>query len=137
MSDGCASPERETAATPARTVLVIEDEQAVRLMTEKALERFGYHVLSAGNGREGLELYKKSKDGIDAVLLDLTLPEMCGEDVFSGVMEINPDAAVVISSGRVSDEIRAVMGKQAAGFIEKPFVLTDLARHIETAVARS
>ena len=61
------------------TVLIIEDEEQVSQLAETLLEGYGYKVLTAADGEEGLEIYGKNKGTIDIVLLDLTMPKMTGD----------------------------------------------------------
>ena len=64
------------------TVLVVDDEQIVRRSAKAMLERYGYSVVVAENGKEAVELYRVLADKIDLVLLDMTMPVMGGEETF-------------------------------------------------------
>ncbi|MBA7667118.1 Sensor kinase CckA [subsurface metagenome] len=82
------------------TVLIIEDEEPVSRLAESLLKRFGYKVLTASDGEEGLDMYTKTRKAIDLVLLDLTMPRMSGRIVFKRMLSINPDVKVIICSGQ-------------------------------------
>jgi CheY-like chemotaxis protein len=129
------APERRIAAEPApraddaegRTVLLVDDEADVRAVTAHMLERLGCSVLQAGDGREGVEVFRAHAQLIDAVILDLTLPRLSGDKVFHAIRDIRPDARVILMSG-YSDEV-ATRGLDAlglAGFLRKPFSVADL-----------
>ena len=60
------------------TVLIIEDEEIVLNLEKDILKKFGYNILTAENGQQGLDIYIENKDSIDLILLDLTMPEMSG-----------------------------------------------------------
>ena len=81
-----------------KTVLVVEDDQALMNVYEQLLEHNGYKVLSALTGEEGLELYK-SKDDINAVILDMVLPGISGEEVLEVIQKTDINQAVIICSG--------------------------------------
>jgi CheY-like chemotaxis protein len=104
------------------TILVVDDEEAVREVAKLVLERAGFIVLTATDGREGVETYREHADEIDAVLLDLTMPQMGGEEVFQELLLIRNDVRVLLSSGYdEADAIGRFAGKGLAGFIQKPY----------------
>jgi len=102
-------------------VLVVDDEETVRETAIMMLEDMGFAAIGAENGVEALEIYRKRRHQIDAVLMDLTMPKMGGEDCFRELRRINPDVRVVLSSGyNEQDAIQHFTGKHLAGFIQKP-----------------
>ena len=106
------------------TILVVDDEPAVRTVARRALEQSGFTVLTAANGREGLETFSKhsSQGKIDAVLLDVTMPELGGEETYRDLKRMEPDVQVVITSGYNEKEATTGFpGKALAGFLQKPF----------------
>ena len=119
-----------SAAPPARwQVLIVDDEPSVRGVAARILERLGYAVLAAELGAEGLELYRAHAPAIDAVLLDLTMPQMSGEEVYQSLLRLDPDARVVIMSGYSAEDIRARFPSGARlGFLQKPFTPAALDR---------
>ncbi len=110
-----------------KTVLVVDDESTVRLIVKRTLEREGYRILTAENGLEGLKIFNKHQDEIDAVLLDLTMPEMDGEEALKQMHQIRADIPVLIISGFSDDTIaRQFHDFPRLGFIQKPFHPADL-----------
>jgi len=113
------------------TALVIDDEPPSRRLADRMLSTMGFHVMSARNGVEALDIFKKDHDIITLVLLDLTMPEMSGAQTFQELLKINPDTKVIICSGystKTSEE--SFPGQQPAGFIQKPFSFEDLTKAI-------
>jgi CheY-like chemotaxis protein len=119
-----AAPERSKVSG---FILVIDDDQAVRNVAKRALERVGYQVLTAADGVLGLEVFSAHKDEIRAVLLDVTMPRMGGEETFRRLRQVAPDVCVLLSSGYSEQEATSVFaGKGLAGFLEKPFTTKTL-----------
>ncbi|MFC1509895.1 PAS domain S-box protein, partial [Candidatus Omnitrophota bacterium] len=109
------------------TVLVVDDEETVRAYVSRILERLGFKVLTAKDGREGVEKFRTYTDEISLVLLDMTMPHMDGKEAFSELKKINPDISVILSSGYNEQEATSYFtGKGLAGFIQKPFQIDTL-----------
>ncbi len=105
-------------------VLIVDDEESVRLVAEEMLRRIGFRTLRAASGTEGLKLFRQHADEIDMVLLDLTMPDMDGHEVFEKLREMRHDVKVVLSSGYSEQEaIHRFAGMKLAGFIQKPYQL--------------
>ncbi len=103
-------------------VLVIDDEKTVRDVAAGMLSHAGFDVLTAGSGREGLEVFRDHADAIQLVLLDMTMPDMSGEEVYREMRGIPSDARVILSSGYNEQEVTSrFAGKGLAGFIQKPY----------------
>ena len=110
-----------------KTVLVVDDEQTVREVIRDMLKNRDMKVIEAANGREGIEIYREHGDTIFLVLLDTTMPEMNGEEVFKQLRQMNPDVKVILISGyNQQDATSFFVGKGLAGFIQKPFTLEKL-----------
>jgi PAS domain S-box-containing protein len=110
-----------------KTVLVVDDEQTVREVIRDMLKSHDMKVIEAANGREGIEIYREHGDSIFLVLLDTTMPEMNGDEVFKQLRQMNPDAKVILISGyNEQDATSFFVGKGLAGFIQKPFTLEKL-----------
>jgi CheY-like chemotaxis protein len=116
------------------TVLVIEDEDELRLAVSKMLRKVGFNVVEASDGRTGLTLFRANERRIDAVLLDLTLPGMTGREVLEELRGLRPDLKVIITTAYSQDTaLGALGGLQTWFYIRKPYraiELTDLLRHI-------
>jgi PAS domain S-box-containing protein len=111
------------------SVLVIDDDETVREVARRILERAGFTVLSASGGHSGVEMFRSRGDEIRAVLLDMTMPDISGEEVFRALRKIRPDVKVILSSGYNEQEtVTAFQGKGLAGFIQKPYQPAELVR---------
>ena len=109
------------------TVLVVDDEVAVRRVAEKILRGAGYEVVTAGSGAEGVEAFRVTPMRFAAVLLDLTMPHMDGEEVFRQLKGINPAVCVLLMSGfNEQDTLDHFAGRGVAGFLPKPFSVETL-----------
>jgi PAS domain S-box-containing protein len=117
------------------TVLVVDDEDIVRTTARNALERYGYTVLTASDGREAVEIFRRHAGEIDVVLLDLTMPVMGGEEALRNFQAVKPAVKVLLSSG--FDEVEATRhftGKGLAGFIQKPYAALKLVERINSVL---
>ncbi len=126
-----------TASGPA-TVLVADDEPAVRTLVKDALETFGFDVLLAKDGLECVEIYKERGHEVDAVLLDMTMPRLDGEQTFRELRRIDPAVRVLLTSGyNEVDATARFAGKGLAGFLQKPFRVAQLVAQLEALVGRT
>jgi len=125
-----SSPERSLAGRG--TILVIDDEDAVRQTAKSALESYGYNVVVAENGKEGVDLFHKLNGEVAAVLLDMTMPVMSGEEALMRLKSVRQGVPVVLSSGYDEAEAtRRFTGKGLAGFIQKPYTAAGLAEKMK------
>jgi PAS domain S-box-containing protein len=116
-------------------VLVVDDEPIVRKMATHSLQRYGYSVVTADDGREGLERFRELHTQLKIVILDLTMPVMSGEEALRNMRLINPRLPVVLSSGYNEVEaIRRFAGKGLAGFLQKPYTASALAEKIQNVL---
>jgi CheY-like chemotaxis protein len=134
-----AAPRRAAIAdalTGTGTILVIDDEQIVRRTARSMLERHGYTVVLAENGREGVDVFRVLGDKISLVLLDMTMPVMSGEETLRVLKSIRPDVKVILSSGfNEVEAIRRFTGKGLAGFVQKPYTSATLAEKVKAILA--
>jgi PAS domain S-box-containing protein len=108
-------------------VLVADDEDGVRALARNILERAGFGVIAASNGREALDLYRRYGREIRLVLLDMTMPQLDGEACFLALRELDASAKIILSSGYSEQEVLAhFVGKGLAGFVQKPYRAADL-----------
>ena len=118
-------------------LLVADDETTARQVAMDALENYGFKVLGAANGKEAVELFQKHQDEIVAVLLDLTMPIMSGEEAYELIHSIRPDTPVVLSSGYTEQDVsERFAGKGPVAFIQKPYVLQDLAKKLREVLEK-
>jgi CheY-like chemotaxis protein len=112
-------------------ILIVDDEKAIRITAGKMLESLGYQVLTAENGEEGLEVFRVHREEISAVLLDVAMPQMAGDEAYTRMKEIDPNLKVLLSSGFTSDlRVRKTLEAGADGFIKKPYSIAKLSRKI-------
>jgi len=113
-----------------RKILVVDDDDTVRAVTRRILERSGFEVLLAVDGADGVETYR-ANPGIDLVLLDMTMPRMDGEETFRELRRVDPDVRVILTSGyNEQDATDRFAGKGLAGFIQKPYRPQELMERI-------
>jgi len=112
-------------------VLVVEDEEVVRKLLENTLDQFGYEVLSAGNGKEALELLANNNHSFDLLLTDVVMPHMSGSELASVVSEKIPGIKVLFMSGYTENAIvdQGVL-RSGINFISKPFGPSELAKKV-------
>ena len=109
------------------TILVVDDEDSIRELVKQVLEQYGYQVLQAHNGERALEIYRDHAGRIDLVILDLGMPGMSGHVCLKRLLDLDPDLKVIIASGySPNDSAKETKDSGAAGFIGKPYRLTDL-----------
>lgn len=112
----------ETEWQGSGTILVVDDEETVRTLSRKMVERSGFTTLTACDGREAVDVFRQNADKIVCVLLDLTMPHMNGAQAFHELRKIRSDVRVILSSGFDEQEVaRRFAGAGMAGFIEKPY----------------
>lgn len=114
------------------TILIVEDEDAVRKVTERVLHKYGYATISATDGDEGLSVFREKRAEIDLILLDLTMPKLSGGMLLDEIIAIDPGAKVVISSGQSEEDLKKI--SRARGYIAKPYRSDDLAKAIRNAL---
>ena len=133
------APEQIVAWRGSGTVLLVDDEESVRDVAASMLESFGFDVLAAGNGRQAVQLFRENADRIEAVLLDLTMPQMDGEQTFRELRRLRADLKVVLMSGFNEHEaVDHFIGKSLAAFVQKPFDVGTLRRTLQhLAVGRT
>ena len=123
--------EPEVIQKGSETILIIDDEDMVLEVGEKFLRFMGYQVLTALNGKEAIEVYRKQREIIHLVILDLVMPKMEGGEVFERLKEISPDVKILISSGySVDGKASQILDRGACGFIQKPFDMMQLSKSI-------
>jgi two-component system, cell cycle sensor histidine kinase and response regulator CckA len=121
---------------PQRRVLVVDDDETVREVTQRILERMGFAIEQAASGREAVDLYAAHGGEIDLVLLDMTMPHMDGEATFRELRRVDPKVRVLLMSGySEADATERFSGTGLAGFIQKPFRVPELLGRINDALS--
>ena len=119
------------------TVLLVDDEKVILEVGRELLEAIGYRVLTAGSGKEAIEVYRKNQNEIDMVLLDIIMPAMGGGEVFDSIKEINPGIKVLISSGySIDGRANEILNRGCNGFIQKPFSMSELSEKIKEILGK-
>ena len=112
-------------------VLLVDDEDMIIDVGQPMLEKMGYNVLVAKDGREALEIYQKNEQEIDIVILDLIMPDIGGGDTYDRLKEINPEIKVLLSSGySIDGQASEILERGCNGFIQKPFNIKKLSQKI-------
>lgn len=131
------SPSAEPGFAEAGCVLLVDDDRLNRVLGAKLLMQIGFDVLTASTGREALSIVAEQRHDITAVVLDMTLPDIDGREVFDGVRRIAPDLPVLIASGYSQARLGRTFGTDTPdGFLQKPFSADALAGKIRKAVER-
>ncbi len=109
------------------TILVVDDDETVATLAKKMLQRLGFDVMCANDGRQAVEVFRLNAAEIDCVLLDLTMPEMDGEEAYHEIRLIRKDTPVILSSGyNEQDVVQRFAGQGLAGFVQKPYQINNL-----------
>ena len=109
------------------TILLVDDEESIRELGAELLDSFGYKVITAGNGKEALEIYRVEKDRISLILLDLIMPVMDGKKCLEEILRVDSNAKVIIASGYSENgPANGVMAVGAKGFVQKPYNMRPL-----------
>lgn len=125
------------SAPPPSTVLVIDDEVAVREFARAVLEHHGYEVLEANEGAEGLRVFATEGKRIGLVLLDLTMPGLDGEETFHELRLVAPKLPVILSSGYNEQQATSrFVGLGLAGFLRKPYRAEHLVEMVKSELVR-
>jgi signal transduction histidine kinase/CheY-like chemotaxis protein len=118
-------------------VLIIDDEPAVRQVLESMLELLGFTPESAADGALGVEKFGRDPARYAAVLLDLTMPQMDGEEAFRRLRQVRPDVKVLLMSGfNKQDAVHRFIGKGLAGFLQKPFEVSTFIAELRAVLGR-
>ena len=123
--------------TEPNLIIVIDDEDAIRSVTGRMLERMGFRAQMAGNGPDGIALFAANADDVLCVLVDQNMPHMSGEATTRELRALRPGGRVVLMSGQSAEDLaERYRDLQFTSFLQKPFNLNDLRATVE-AVAQS
>jgi two-component system cell cycle sensor histidine kinase/response regulator CckA len=118
-----------------RSVLIIDDEELIRNLARDVLEMNDFHVLCAENGIDGIALYKKNKEHIACIILDLTMPRMSGRETYQQLKQIDKNAKIILSTGHGRDKMaQEIIALGVHGVIQKPYRIEDLLRLVQTTM---
>ena len=127
----------EVEKTGKGKVMLVDDEEIVRIIGEQMLQELGYEVVLCNNGSEAVEVFKESAGDFDFVVLDMIMPKMSGREAFLNLKKIDNGVKVVITSGYArGQEIMDVLSMGAVGVLKKPFYIEDIAGVIADSVEK-
>ena len=123
--------EMPAVAPGTETILMVDDEELVRDLGKRILDRSGYTVVTAVNGKDALDMYKEKGDKISLVILDLVMPQMGGKECAQELLKLNPQAKVLVASGYASGGTRSDASQLGArGFVRKPYNIKQLLQSV-------
>jgi signal transduction histidine kinase/ABC-type amino acid transport substrate-binding protein len=139
-TEACEAPAPTQALVPAQacnaTLLLVDDEEIILESATAMIEALGLKVITATNGREALEIVRRTDLKVDLILMDLTMPHMDGREAFQAIRRIHPQMPVILSSGYNEQEsIQAFTGRGLAAFLQKPYSLQALQRTVLEVLA--
>ena len=118
------------------TILLVDDEDMIINVGREMLESLGYKVLVARSGNEAIEVYRKNKEDIDLVILDMIMPDVGGGGAYDKMKEINPNMKILLSSGYgIDGQAREILERGCDSFIQKPFNMKQLSQSIRKILA--
>ena len=132
-----AAPEVRVAVKPepirggSETILLAEDEEPIRALAERILKEIGYTVLSASNGEEAIEVFRRHKETISLAVLDVVMPRMSGKAAFETIHKLNPLLKVIFMSGYTANAIhQSFVLTTGLPYLSKPFGPSSLTRKV-------
>ena len=132
-----AATTKETAARGSGTILVVEDEGAVRTVVQRILSRNGYNVLVAENGDHAFQYVAQHDGAIDLLLTDMVMPGMTGRELAERVREAHPSIRVLFMSGHIENQDAHFIARQdSRSFLQKPFTAAALIRKVQDVLAQ-
>jgi len=132
---GAKREEQEEIQGGSETILLVDDEVFLQDLGKELLGRFGYTVLIADRGESALEIYKKKRDEISLVILDIIMPGMGGKKCLEELLRMNPLVKVVFTSGySINGPTREAPHAGAKGFINKPYELRQMLKVVREAL---
>ena len=120
------------------TILLVDDEENILDIGKEMLERHGYVTITARNGEEAIDLYKRDGSRIDLVILDIGMPGMGGQKCLRELMGIDPEVKIIIASGySVSKTAKEILEAGTVNYIDKPYRSTDMMKMIRETLVRN
>jgi DNA-binding response OmpR family regulator len=119
------------------TILVVDDESTALNFCVAALRQHGFHVFSASGGMQALPFFESGRPGIDLALLDVMMPGFNGVELAKRIQQLSPRTTIVLMSGYAAEEIKRLVGNDAAAYrsMWKPFTSDALVRMIRNVLA--
>jgi len=118
-------------------ILVVDDEESIRSMARRTLERYGYRVMVASNGAEAVALYVQHQPDVAAVITDMVMPVMDGQATIFALKAIEPDVRIIASSGHAAgDSVARALNAGVEDFISKPYTTDTMLRALEALLGK-
>ena len=117
-------------------VLLADDEETVRVVGERMLQKLGFTVVTAVDGRAAIEQFAARAAEIRCVILDLTMPHVDGREALEAILKVSPDVPVIVASGYSEEALSEAETRRVAGFLRKPYHFADLAAAVRDALSR-
>lgn len=135
--DAPVTTRRATRKSPPAggVILLVEDDESVRCLARRILERGGYTVLQAPNGRAALELAASHESAVDVVLSDVIMPDMGGVELKERLRAMYPTLQVILTSGYSEADLRGEIRANGAAFLRKPFSAASLLQIVDETMA--
>ncbi|MBW2646378.1 MAG: response regulator, partial [Deltaproteobacteria bacterium] len=119
------------------TILMVDDEETILILSKAMLSAYGYKVITSPDGQSALDTYRSTTE-IDLVILDLNMPRMSGIECLQGLLKIDPSVKVIICSGYAPEKLTSeIVGDYAIEFLTKPFDIKTLLRTVREALDSS
>jgi two-component system, cell cycle sensor histidine kinase and response regulator CckA len=117
------------------TILIVDDEENLRRIGKELLTKFGYKVFTASSGEAALKTYRKRRNEIDLIIMDLIMPGIGGKKCLEKIIKIDPNAKIVIASGYSDDEhTKEIFRSGARGFLRKPYDMSQMLKVVRDAL---
>jgi len=124
---------RDKITPGTETILFVDDEDMITDVGRQLLEKLGYTVLTAGSGREAIEIFQKHLNEISLVIIDMIMPGLNGGETYDELKKIDPNIIVLLASGYSIDGLaQDILDRGCQGFIHKPFNIKTLSNKIRT-----
>ena len=118
------------------TVLVVDDEEPIRMLMAKTLGKFGYRVYQAEDGEDAVSVWKNTREPIDLVITDVSMPRCTGIQLVTRLLSLKPDLPILLISGYPRDDSEESLADGNIEFLPKPFRLDELLENVGMLLTR-
>lgn len=131
-------PDEQLIVKGTANLMIVDDEEIVRLVTAELLKKLGYNVFSFSSGKKSIQFYKENMQNIDLVVLDKHMPEMDGIEAYKNLKKLNPSINVILLTGyNIDSEIEAVFNNSNSSIIQKPVSIEKLSNSISNLLVKN
>ncbi|MFH1699764.1 MAG: response regulator [Candidatus Zixiibacteriota bacterium] len=114
-----------------KKILVVDDEQAIRLLVSSLLRKLGHSAIISENGKQAVGIYEQFSSEIDIAIIDMQMPEMSGPATYERLKSIDPDIKVIFSSGQICDQMNQLVRDSGCICLAKPYKMAQLTEALE------